>query len=344
MTADRTTLGQVEPLRRQLGADEHVELAGREVVIHRLVAAAGSEDVRVEPARPQPRKARAQLRLDALRAGPEIPNPARAAARARVRWLGGPPAVVASQPATGEVKDVGQVAVRAANALAAIAAQDEGRGAATVDEEDGLLAPRPQRGERVREARTEDRPVAARQLLAQVDDLDARRAPDTPFDELTRSTIPPRARETVTTSGVAVPSTTRAPVSRARRRAAQRASRRGVRSDLYAPSCASSITMRRRSASGAMTADRVPTTTRASPRRMRHHASCRSPADMPECRVATASPTSAATRSTSCATPDSSGHEEDRGAAVGEHGVEGRKVDVGLARRGDAFEQELAAG
>ena len=36
--------------------------------------------------------------------------------------------------------------------------------------------------------------------------------------------------------------------------------------------------------------------------------------------------------------------EEDGGAAGGEHGVEGGKVDVGLAGRGDAFEQQLAAG
>ena len=59
--------------------------------------------------------------------------------------------------------------------------------------------------------------------------------------------------------------------------------------------------------SGAKAAIRVPTTTRASPRRMRHQVSCRSPADSPECSTASSSPTTDATRSASWVTSETSG-------------------------------------
>ena len=93
-----------------------------------------------------------------------------------------------------------------------------------------------------------------------------------------------------------------------------------------------------------MTAERVPTTTRASPRRIRHQASCRSPADSPEWSAATPSPASAATRSTSCATTRDLRHEDDRRAARLEGRGQRREVDVRLARGGDALEEQLAAG
>ena len=56
------------------------------------------------------------------------------------------------------------------------------------------------------------------------------------------------------------------------------------------PSCSSSTMIRPIRSSGANTADRVPTTTSMSPRRMRCHWSCRSPSDRPLCCTATRSP------------------------------------------------------
>ena len=74
---------------------------------------------------------------------------------------------------------------------------------------------------------------------------------------------------------------------------------RGLSSCLYAPSCSSSTTTRPRSGTGAKTAERAPTTTRASPSRIRHHWSCRSPAESSLWRTDTVAPKRAVAARTS---------------------------------------------
>src|SRR5919106_3036701 len=85
---------------------------------------------------------------------------------------------MAAQRAAGEVEHERQVAVRAAQALATVAAQDEGRRTTAVDEQDRLVATGLQRSEAIRQRGREDRPIATRQLSAEVGDLNGRLFPD----------------------------------------------------------------------------------------------------------------------------------------------------------------------
>ena len=115
-----------------------------------------------------------------------------------------------------------------------------------------------------------------------------------------------------------------------------------MRSDLYPPSCSSSTTISDGS-SGAKTAVRVPTTTRASPRRIRHHSSCRSPPERPEWRTASWSPTTDRSRSAICGIRLTSGTSTIAPPPSRERLLDRGEVHVGLARGRDALEQELAA-
>ena len=174
-------IGQVEALRRQLGADQHVRPAFAEVVVHRLEGTPLREGVAVQAPDAQPREARTQLGLDPLCAGPEVPNAPRPAARAAIRHGRAAAAVVAAQLPAGEVEDVRQVAVRAAKALAAVAAQDEGGGAPAVDEQDSLSPTLAQAGNPLGQKVGKDRPVSRRELGAHVDDLHGRGPTDAPL-------------------------------------------------------------------------------------------------------------------------------------------------------------------
>ena len=217
---------QVEALRGELGPDEHVDAAVAEVVVDRLEAAAGGERVGVEPRDLQCREAGSQLGLDALRAGAEVPDPGAAAARAALGRSGGAPAVMAAQRTPGQVIDERKVAVRAAQALAAVAAEDEGRRSAAVDDQDRLLGPAPQGRERLGQRRTRrstDCPPAssARRSTTEIDGTPADPALDEPRAlGMAAADAAPGSRDRASR----VPSTSRAPARAARRRATQRAS------------------------------------------------------------------------------------------------------------------------
>ena len=163
---------QVEALGRQLRADQDVDAAVAQVVVDRLEAAPRGQRVRIESGDPEVREGAAQLGLDPLGARAEVADPAGAAVRAAFRRRRRAAAVVAAELLAGGVVDERQVAVRAAQALAAVAAQDESGGTAPVDEQDRLLGPGPQGRERSVQRPREDRAVTLRQLIAQVDQLD----------------------------------------------------------------------------------------------------------------------------------------------------------------------------
>ena len=253
--------------------------------------------------------------------------------------------MMAAQRAPVQVIDERQVAVRAAQALAAVAAQDEGRRSAPIDEQDRLLAPPPQRAERLGQRGREDRPIARRP---------APRAGRRP-----RSTgcLPPGARRACARS--AWPPRTRARRHEVGRRASRaRAARRRGRHDAgppsarrsaacgptcSPPSCSSSTTISDGS-SGAKTAVRVPTTTRASPRRIAPPLVVALPGR--EARNAgrrAGRRRRDRSRSAICGTRLTSGTSTIADPPSPQRLLDRGEVDVGLARRGDALEQELAA-
>ncbi len=181
---------QVEALGGELRADQHVGAALAEVVVDRLESTPSGEGVRVEASDPQARVSRPQLGLHALRAGAEVADAAAPAARALLGRNGRAATVVAAQRSTVEVEDEGQLAIRAAQALAAVAAQDEGGGAAPVQEQDRLLAPPTQRTERIGERGGEDRAVAAGELRAKVRHLDGGGGSHAALDQLSALGVP----------------------------------------------------------------------------------------------------------------------------------------------------------
>ena len=168
--------------------------------------------------------------------------------------------------------------------MAAVAAQDDRRGPAPVDDEDRLVAGRASSAASAATSRPESRPrLPARELLAQVDDLD-----DGPARRSAASagrpggSAPSRARPTLSTAGVALPRTTAAPASSAEpdRGVAGLDPRRPV-ALVGAPRAPRRRRSGRRRASGARTASRVPTTMSTSPARIRRHSSARSPSPKP---------------------------------------------------------------
>ena len=110
-------------------------------------------------------------------------------------------------------------------------------------------------------------------------------------------------------------------------------------------SCSSSTITRPRSASGAKTAERGPTQTRASPLRSRAHSSWRSPAPSLECRTATVSPKRVdEARRRSAASAPISGTSTIALCPRSSASRDGAQVDLGLARAGDAVQQQPLAG
>ena len=91
--------------------------------------------------------------------------------------------MVAAQVPVGEMEDEGQIAVRTAQAFTTVAAQDEGRGASAVDEQDPLSPSWSETGHGLDQAARQDRSVATRQLRPHVDHLDVRCLAHLPFRE-----------------------------------------------------------------------------------------------------------------------------------------------------------------
>ena len=96
--------------------------------------------------------------------------------------------------------------------------------------------------------------------------------------------------------------------------------------------------MRPRSRTGAKTALRAPTTTRASPRRMRLHSASRRDGVSREWRTAQFSPKRRVGGLDHLARERDLGHEVDDAPALGQGGLGGLEEDLGLARAGEAVE------
>src|SRR4029079_16872199 len=167
----------VEALRDEARPDEDVELARGERVEDPLRRAAPRGASAIETAGPQPGEAVPDLALDALRPAAEVLDPRRVAAWATRGERERPAAVVAAERAAGLVEDERPFAVRAGLDVPAVAAQDDRRGPAAVDDEDRLVAAaRVQRRERRGQPPRQQPAIAVPELLAGVDDLQRRRA------------------------------------------------------------------------------------------------------------------------------------------------------------------------
>ena len=104
-----------------------------------LGRAAPLHDVAVQAPDPEIREAPPDLLLDPLRPAAEIADPGRLAVRAAGRDRGCPSAVVTAEARPRLVIDERALALRTGLDMAAIAAQDDRRGAAPVDREDRLV-------------------------------------------------------------------------------------------------------------------------------------------------------------------------------------------------------------
>ena len=188
-TAASVTDGRSSPLAGELGADQHIGPARGEVVVDGLEPPPSRDGIRVETCDPQPRMPGTDLGLDPLGSRAEVADPRAAAPRTAGRDRCGPAVVVAAQLGGGQVVDHRQLAVRAADRLAAVTAHDEGGCAAPVDEQDGLVAVR-ERGRARRTRRREDGPIALRQLGPHVDDVHHRPSADSPFGQQGSAGLP----------------------------------------------------------------------------------------------------------------------------------------------------------
>ena len=177
--ADERHGRDVEALRDEARPDEDVE-ARRRRTRRSTRSAAPRRSTTSRSSRPT-RSAGNRRRtssLDALRAAAEVADPRRAAVRAAGRDRRRPAAVMAAQRRPGLVVDERPLALRAGLDVAAVAAQDDRRGPAPVDDV-GSPGRRPSRS-RAASASTRRRDRSPRlpavELLAQVDDLDDGRA------------------------------------------------------------------------------------------------------------------------------------------------------------------------
>ena len=139
-TPTSVTAGMSRPLATRLVPTRTSSRAVGEGVDDPLRRAAVLDDVAVEAADPQAREALADLALDAFRAAAEVADPGRAAGRAARRERRRPAAVMAAQRRPGLVVDERALAVGAGLDVAAVAAQDDRRGPAPVEDEDRLVA------------------------------------------------------------------------------------------------------------------------------------------------------------------------------------------------------------
>ena len=186
--------------------------------------------------------------------------------------------------------------------MAAVAAQDDRRGPAAVDHEDRLVAARRCRARPARSPVpvTAGRGCPPRAPSRRSTTSTVGAAPTGRVGSATRSYSPARARPTLSTAGVAEPSTTAAPARLAKRRSPRRAPGAGASGRSCRPPRAPRRrrpARRRRAARGPPAASRP--RCRRRPARMRRHSSARSPSPRPEWTSATRASRSARSRSTS---------------------------------------------
>ena len=273
-----------------------------------------------------------ELGLEALGPRPVAGDRDRAAARAarRARARGGRSG---GRPAGRRARCMHErdVARRAPPRLPARAAGQEVRPAAAVEQHDRLARV----GERLVGARVQRAP-----RLAHVDDLDRRqrRAVDARGQAQARQRVDalgPRRRAAGDEHGAG--------------RARRGARRRGARRSAGRPrACRRRRAPRRRRPArrpriGAKTAERGPTQTRASPRRSRAHSSWRSPSESLECSTATVSPKRSTKRATICGVSAISGTSTITPRPAASVSAAALQVDLGLARAGDAVQQQPLA-
>ena len=234
------------------------------------------------------------------------------------------------------VQDERDVAVRAAARDAARAAVDRRREAAPVEQEDRLpaaLRDLPELGEQRRRER-----VAA--LAAQVDDAHRRQLAGRGGRRARAARAPPSSPAAASRCRRPRPRPPAPPASP--RRCARRSA--GRTPACTTASCSSSTTDRARGPrTGAKTAERAPTTTRASPEAIRSRSSRRSASVSPEWSSAMRSPKRAWKRPTRLRGERDLGDEHDRPEPALERRRAGLEVDLGLAAAGRAVEQEAPA-
>ena len=272
MTPTSVTRRKIVSLRDHLRPDQHVDLTVREARQHVGHHAAPADGVPVEPRDAGRRERLPHLGLDAFGAEPGLVEERPAARRARARHALRVIAVVAHRlPAA--VHDERDRAVRALQRAAALAAEHRRREPAPVEQQQHLLRPLEPGADGVAERPAENLVSAGRrQLVAHVDRAHLGHRP-VQHAALEREQVVSPARR----MRVRLHRRRRRPEHNqrlaccARTMATSRPWYRGLSSCLYDPSCSSSTTMSPMFASGAKTAERVPTTASTSPRRMRCH-------------------------------------------------------------------------
>ena len=172
--ADQVELGKMMALGDELGADDNVELALRDVVEFFAQALDGGDEIGRQHQHARAGKQFAHFFFEPLDAGADGGKRIRRlAVRAIGRMRHGEAAVVADQLAAEAVIDQPGVAVRTGKAKAAGAAQGQRRVAAAVQEQQRLLAA-PDRGLHRAGERRRDEAAGRRPLVAQIDRLDRR--------------------------------------------------------------------------------------------------------------------------------------------------------------------------
>jgi hypothetical protein len=234
--ADQGDVGEVQPLRDHLRAEQDLHLAALHPLQDPVVRPLPGGRVDVHPGDARGREGLADGPLDLLGADAPEADVLRAAAGAAVGRVLLVEAVVAGQPRAAAVVGQGDVAVRAVPDLAALAALHEGRVAAAVQQQDGLLPALHPEADRIDEVVGEHQRSGVRQgrrdrlplplpLGPQVDDADRRQR--LPGGALRGSSISPNFPEPtlaqLSSEGVAEPSRQTAPSSCARTTATSRA-------------------------------------------------------------------------------------------------------------------------
>ena len=174
--ADQRHHRQIESLGDHLRADQHVGLAVHEALQDGIVRCLCRGGIGVPAQHARGGKGLHHRLLHLLRAGAEVADALRVAARAqRGLWRGVIAAVAAQHLAVAVVGERG-VAARAAHDEAAVPAEHVGGLAAPVEEEDGLFLAGERIAQRAPQRPAEHARVARLKLLAHVDHVDRRQA------------------------------------------------------------------------------------------------------------------------------------------------------------------------
>ena len=155
-------VGEVEPFRDHLGAEQHVHVAGTHAVEDLGVGPLATRGIHVHARDARRRVPLREEALHLLRSEAALPErPATAAGAESLRRFG-VQAIVAHQALRRAVIRERDAAIGACRDVAAVAALHRARVAAPVQQEDALLAGREALGERALEWRTDDRLKVAR--------------------------------------------------------------------------------------------------------------------------------------------------------------------------------------